>query len=614
MKRWINALRLRLRLLNRQRLRRRHSQRRLGYQEWVAAHDTLGEAEQAALQVRLAALPQRPCIALLMPVCNPPIDFLRQAIASVRAQIYPGWELCIIDEASTDPAVGALLAEAAADPRIRLRHREQSSDSVARSNEALALAEATFVALLDHDDVLGPHALLLMAEALLRFPQAMVVYSDEDRLTKDGLRCDPCFKPDWNPELLLSQDYLGRLVVYRAAHVRTVGAFRAGFEGAQDHDLALRCTEDLAPGQIVHIPHVLYHRRQHASPTAGSTPSKPRALEAGRRAVGEALQRRGVAGTVADDGHGGYAISISPPQPEPEVTLIVPTRDGLTTLPRCFDSLVALTRYRAWRLLIVDNGSVDPAFMAELRRMQADPRVRVRRDDSPFNYAALNNRAVAEVESDFVVLLNDDTEILTPDWLHHLIGWAAQPGVGAVGARLWYPDMTLQHAGVVLGIGDVAGHVHRHLGQADVGFGGRAVVLQNFSAVSAACLAVSRSHYLKAGGMDEKGLAVAFNDVDFCLKLQRLGLRNVWVPLAELKHYESVSRGSDREARRRQRCQHEAAVMRQRWGAQLAADPAYNPNLTLRAEDFALADPPRVDLRSPWFASRPGAVFAGSDR
>lgn len=606
---WIHALKMRLRLLNRQRLRKRHARRGRGYDEWVAGYDSIGPAERAALQARLQALPATPVIAVLMPVYNPPPALLQAAIASVRAQLYPHWELCIADDASTDAAVVQLLQQAtASDSRVRLMRRGANGHIARSSNDALALATAPYVALLDHDDLLREHALLLVAEALVRAPQAEVVYSDEDKLAIDGLRCDPYFKPDWNPELLLAQNYLCHLVTYRTERVRACGGFRVGFEGAQDHDLALRCTEGLAPAQIVHIPHVLYHWRQHAGSTAGRNAAKPYAQEAGLRAVREALARRAMDAQVELDAHGWYAVRLAAPVPEPRVSIIVPTRDGSTTLPRCFDSLVGKTRYGAWELLVIDNGSRDPAFLAELQRMASHPQVRVQRDDSPFNYAALNNRAVSQVDSEFVVLLNDDTEVLSPDWLSQLVGWAAQPGVGAVGARLWYPDGTLQHAGVVLGIGDVAGHAHRDLQRKDAGSKGRAVTLQNFSAVTAACLAVRRDHYLRVGGMDAASLAVAYNDVDFCLKLRQVGLRNVWVPTIELVHHESISRGSDRNAARRERCEREAAVMHRRWQPLLARDPAYNPNLSLDSSDFALAFPPRVNLAQRWFNADAGAA------
>jgi O-antigen biosynthesis protein len=481
-------------------------------------------------------------------------------------------------------------------------HRRPVNGHICRaSNDALALVQTPWVALLDHDDVLREHALLLMAEAIGRWPDAQVLYSDEDKLAIDGTRCDAYFKPDWNPELLLAQNYLCHLVVYRSERMRELGGFRVGFEGAQDHDLALRMTAGLPAAQIVHVPHVLYHWRQHDGSTASRGKAKPYAVEAGLRAVRDHLRHCGVEAEVENDKSGWHRIRPAAPTPPPQVTIVIPTRDGRHTLPRCIRSIRERTRYPNHELLIVDNGSVDPEFLAFLTDLAGSPRCRVMRDDRPFNYAQLNNAAVAAAAGEFVLLLNDDTEVVNADWLDILVGWAVQPGVGAVGARLWYGDHTLQHAGVVLGIGDVAGHAHRHLLREQTGYRGRASLVQDFSAVTAACLLVRRSLYQQVGGLDEAELAVAFNDVDFCLKLRAAGLRNVWTPDAELMHHESVSRGSDREPRHRARYEREVAVMQRRWGALLAHDPAYNPNLTNAGEDFSLAEPPRVSLLRRWF-------------
>lgn len=605
MRQLLHTLRQRIRLLNRQRLRKRQAARGPAYPEWVQAYDSLGEAERLALQARLNVLTNPPVIAVLMPVCNPPPQWLQQAIESVRSQLYPHWRLCIADDASTDPAVTAVLTQAAeSDSRIRLVRWPQHGHVSTALNRALDMADAPHVALLDPDGLLREHALLLVAEALQQWPCAQVVYSDEDKLAIDGTLSSPYFKPDWNPELLLSQNYLRHLVTYRTARVREAGGFRVGYEGAQDHDLALRVTQGLVADQVVHIPHVLYHLRQHdrrsTTLTRGGV-AEPDALQAGLRAVQDHVQRLGLNASVSQDDWGWYALRAAAPQLAPEVTLIVPTRDGRLTLPRCFSSLTRLTSYPNWRLLVVDNGSTDAGFLRTLAQVAEHPRCRVLRDERPFNYSALNNHAVSTADSEYVLLLNDDTEVVAPDWLDQLLGWAALPGVGAVGARLWYADMTLQHAGVVLGIGDVAGHAHRHLLRKEPGYHGRAALLQDFSALTGACLLVRREHYLAVGGLDEAQLGVAYNDVDFCLKLRALGLRNIYVPMAQLMHHESVSRGSDREATKRQRMLREAAVMVERWGPLLARDPAYNPNLSLADEGFRLAFPPRVNLCTRWF-------------
>lgn len=603
MRQLLQALRRRIRLYNRQRLLKRKSANALSYQQWVNDHDSLGERERLALEQRLEALKHPPVISVLLPACDLQPLWLEQAIESVRSQLYPHWQLCMVDHASTHPALSDLLTQAAAsDSRIRWESIPHSDPASNALNRALELADGPYVLLLGHDGLLREHALLLVAEALQQFPSAQVVYSDEDRLTPDGTRDKPYFKCDWDPELLLSQNYLQHLVAYRSHRVRQLGGFAADFGRAQEHDLALRLTQGLQATEVVHIPHVLYHSRESDHSDAHPRgAAQPLLDQSGLRVVQDHTIRLDLNVQVAHSGWGRYALRAAAPERTPEVTLIVPTRDGLHTLPRCFSSLTRLTRYPNWRLLVVDNGSKDTGFLRTLAEIAKHPRCRVLRDDRPFNYSALNNHAVATVSSEFVLLLNDDTEVVSTDWLDQLLAWAEQPGVGAVGARLWYADMTLQHAGVVLGIGTVAGHAHRRLRHQDPGYHGRAALLQNFSAVTAACLLVRREHYLAVGGLDEGELSVAYNDVDFCLKLRQMGLRNVYVPLAELMHHEGVTRGNDREASQRQRMLAEAAVMYRRWGRLLAHDPAYNPNLSLIDESFGLASTPRVNLRTPWF-------------
>jgi GT2 family glycosyltransferase len=297
----------------------------------------------------------------------------------------------------------------------------------------------------------------------------------------------------------------------------------------------------------------------------------------------------------------GIRVRFAMPQPAPLVSIIIPTRNGLDLLRQCVDSIVQRSSYTAFEIVIVDNGSDDPACLAWMRQAAQDPRISVRRDDSPFNFSALNNAAVAEARGEFIALVNNDIEVITPGWLEEMVSLAARPGIGAVGARLWYSDGTLQHGGVITGIGGGAGHAHKRLRRDQPGMMGRAQRLQALSAVTAACLVVRREAYNAVGGLDEEAFVVAFNDIDFCLKLRDSGLRNLWTPFAELYHHESVSRGSDRHPSRKQRFERERAALQARWGAALARDPAYNPNLTLNNENFALADPPRVSLLRPWF-------------
>lgn len=594
-----------IRSLNRRRLRHRRSAQRASYAEWVARHDHIDEALRARLHERLDRIADPPLISILLPTYNPNPEWLRAAVDSVKAQIYPHWQLCIADDASTDAGVGALLDTlSAGEPRLCVVRRQRNGHICAASNSALELASGEFVALLDHDDTLAEHALLLVAEAARRFPRAQLLYSDEDLLGPDGRRESPYFKPDWNPDLGLAQNMICHLAAFRRPLLQEVGGFRVGYEGAQDHDLVLRCVERLAADQIVHIPHVLYHWRSHPASTAGASESKPYASEAGRRAVQDHLDRRGVRAVATTIGAGRYRVQYALADPAPSVSIVIPTRNQVHLLRKCIETLSTITDYPDFELIVVDNGSDDAQALRYIDSLTAHERMRVLRlPMRPFNFSALNNRAVEQAHGDVVVLMNNDIEIVEAGWLREMVSHALRPEVGAVGARLLYPDGTLQHGGVIVGLGSagVASPAFKGLARRAGGHGGRAQLVQSYSAVTAACLAVRKALYRQVGGLDETHLAVAYNDVDFCLKLRDAGYRNVWTPYATLIHHESISRGRDAASANVERFQKEAAWMRQRWGGMLDDDPAYNPNLNSLTADLALAEMPRVSLASAWF-------------
>ncbi|WP_250523157.1 MULTISPECIES: glycosyltransferase family 2 protein [unclassified Caballeronia] len=568
------------------------------YRRWIEQHDAIDDAKRAALRQRCSTLPRQPLISVLVPTYNSDVALLRAMIESVQAQIYPHWELCIADDASTRPDVAETLKDhAARDSRIKIALRKQNGHISEASNSALALATGEFVALLDHDDILPEHALYHVAAAINAHPDARLFYSDEDKLTTDGERIAPYFKSDWNPELFLVQNLFSHLGVYETALVRQAGGFRKGFEGSQDHDLALRCVAIAGHGAVHHIPHVLYHWRIVPGSTAGAGTEKPYALTAGIRAVEEHLARTSVRGTVGQlsSDVGILRVRYAPPSPAPLVSIVIPTRDGVDLLRQCIESIFAKSTYPNFEIIVVDNGSVRPETLAYFNTLRARANVRVSRDDRPFNFSALNNAAVALSGGEFVCLLNNDIEVITPDWLEELVSIAAQPGNGAVGACLWYPNETLQHGGVVLGLGGVAGHMHYKIRRGTFGYFGRAVATQNISVVTAACLVIRKAIYEEVGGLDET-FAVAFNDVDFCIRVREAGYRNVWTPHAELYHHESATRGSDMAPEKFQRFQREVRLMESRWGDTLLRDPAYNPNLSLDTSKapFALADDPRI--------------------
>ncbi|RYF84122.1 MAG: glycosyltransferase family 2 protein [Comamonadaceae bacterium] len=566
------------------------------YARWVQTYDTLDEAAQARIRAVVAQMGsalEPPRISILMPCYNPDPRWLQAAVESVQAQLYPHWELCIADDASPDPGVRAALQRmAAADARIKLVLRERNGHISEASNSALGAVTAPWIALMDHDDVLPPDALFHVAQCIQANPEARLIYSDEDKIGDDGSRSDPYFKPDWNPDLFRSQNMFSHLGVLNTELVRAVGGFRKGLEGSQDWDLVLRCMEHVQPAQIVHIPRVLYHWRIHAQSTAKSMKAKPYAVVAGERALTEHLERTGVRGRAEHVGI-GYRVHYALPDVPPKVSIIIPTRNAQALVRQCVESIQRRSTYPDWEIVLVDNGSDDPAALAYFQQLAQNPRIRVLRDDRPFNYSALNNLAVAQAQGEVLALLNNDIEVLTPGWLEEMVSLALQPGVGAVGARLWYPNRTLQHGGVLLGPGGLAVHANKGLPRGLNGYAGRAALIQTFSAVTAACLVVRKSVYEKAGGLDEAHLAVAYNDVDFCLRLRTLGLRNVWTPYAELVHHESATRGDDFAPQHRERFERERQTMFARWQPVIDHDPAYNPNLRLDSEDLGLAWPPR---------------------
>ncbi|WP_311950698.1 glycosyltransferase family 2 protein [Halomonas piscis] len=561
---------------------------RYSYLTWLKGRRRLS-AEH--VQRVIEKLPRRPLISVLVPVFNPRIEWLRECLNSVLAQHYPHWQLCIADDASSDPAVREVLAEyAERDTRIQLVYRQKNGHICAASNSALALAEGEFVALLDHDDCLSPHALFHVAEALHRYPDAGLLYSDEDKLNEAGERFDPHFKPQWNPDLLLAQNYISHLGVYRTGLVREAGGLREGFEGSHDHDLTLRVSERLTPEQIVHIPHVLYHWRAGEGSTALQSDEKDYTTRAGVAAVREHVQAQ-VPGAEVVEGHFPNTYRVRWPLPEraPLVSLLIPTRDRVEILKPCVDAILERTDYPHLEVLILDNQSSCTATLDYMRDVSSrDDRVRVLRWNEPFNYSAINNYGALYARGEILGLVNNDIEPIHPEWLDEMVRQVCRPGIGCVGAKLYYPNDTIQHGGVILGLGGVAGHAHRFFPRDAAGYCGRLKLVQNLSAVTAACLLVRKAVFEEVGGLNEEHLTIALNDVDLCLKVREAGYRNLWTPYAELYHHESVSRGADDSSAKRARANGEADYMRRTWGRELDNDPAYNPNLTLVHEDFSL--------------------------
>lgn len=569
------------------------------YRHWLKMFSDLDSEDIKIIRQRIVKMKSRPLISIIMPVYDPPEKWLRRAIESVRAQLYPHWELCIADDCSTESYVRKVLEHYSdVDNRIKINWRKTNGHISVSSNSALELASGDFLALLDHDDELAPHALYMVAAALERNPSLDLIYSDEDKIDERGQRFDPYFKPDWNPDLFRGQNMVCHLAVYRTEVLRAVGGFREGFEGSQDWDLALRVTERISASNICHLPYVLYHWRAIANSTATNLSAKPYAITAAVAALNEHLVRTKCHGSVEplEGGHLRVRFSIS--VPFPLVSIIIPTRNGVHLLRQCIESIRSRSSYPNYEILVVDNQSDDPAALGYLTEIEENGIARVLRYDFPFNYSAINNFAAREAKGSFLCLLNNDIEVISSGWLEEMVSHASRPDVGAVGAMLYYPNDLIQHAGVVLGMGGVAGHAYGRSPRGTPGYMNRARLVQNIGAVTGACLLVRASIFREVGGLDAENLPVAFNDVDFCIRVAQCGYRNLWTPFAELYHHESATRGSDETADNKPRFRREHEYMKARWGDLLQRDPAFNPNLSLDRAWPQLATPPRE--AKPW--------------
>lgn len=565
------------------------------YQEWIDSHEPPASL-YPELRERSKTWQHQPLVSIVMPTYNTPEKWLRKVIDSVIGQVYENWEFCIADDCSTKAEVKAVLdSYVAQDPRIKVAYRTTNGHISASSNTALELAVGEFVGLLDHDDELHPLALYCVVELINDHPDAALIYSDEDKISEEGERSDPYFKCDFNYDLFLSQNMISHFGVYKTSIMKEVGGFRTGFEGSQDYDLALRVIDRAGHHTVYHVPRALYHWRMIPESTAAGHEAKPYAHIAAMRALDEHLQRNNInAHTIHAPGTDAFnKVVYALPAVLPSVEIIIPTRDSADLVEQCVESVRNKSSYPNFRITIIDNGSVKQETFDLFARLQEDERIKVVRDDSPFNYSALNNRVALASTAEFVCLMNNDIEVINADWLEEMISVALQPKVGAVGAKLLYPDDTIQHGGVVLGVGGIASHAHKHFPNTMAGYFARARLRNAMSAVTAACLLIRQSIYNEVGGLDEQ-LHVAYNDIDFCLRVRKAGYRNVWTPYAELYHHESATRGAEDTPEKIERFNRESELVRQRWGDLIMNDPYYSPNLTLTADDFSFAWPSRI--------------------
>lgn len=526
-------------------------------------------------------LKYRPLISVLVPVYNVDAKYLRVCIDSILGQSYDNFEICMVDDASTKEETIDVLKEYEKNEKIKIKYRKTNGQISRATNDALEMAKGTFVALVDNDDVLEKDALYEVVKVLNEDKTLDLIYSDEDKIDVDGERRDPHFKPDFSPDTLLSLNYICHLTVIRTSVVREVGGWTVGVEGAQDYDLFLKVTEKTQ--RVCHIPKILYHWRMLPNSTALKLSNKDYAQDNGKKAIEMALKRRGIDARVEKDLKTTYYQVFYKLKKEPMVSILIPMRDQAEVTRVCLESIYKKTRYKNFEIIIINNGSIEKeSFLLFEEFKKKHENFRVIDEDIEFNYSKLNNLAAKKAKGEYLVLLNNDTEIITEDWLSIMVGYGVQPHVGAVGAKLIYPDETLQHAGVILGLGGVASHAYIGASREDVGMYGRLKVPYDYAAVTAACLLVSKKKFEEVNGLEED-LKVAYNDIDFCLKLLKKGYFNVFLPMVEIYHFESKSRGSDLDPDKIERFNSEQKYMWKKWQETLDDDRFYNPNFTKKA-------------------------------
>ena len=553
------------------------------YEEWYKNHKPTMEELQ---RQREAKFDYEPMISILVPVYNTPEEFLKQMIQSVRKQTYGNWELCIANANPANETVAEILRiSSTKDERIKVKDVPENEGIAQNTNAVLAIATGDYIGLLDHDDLLTPDALYEVVKAINENDRPQVLYSDEDKVTMDlSEHFQPHMKPDYNKDLLRSNNYITHFFVAERMLVEEVGGEDGEYNGAQDYDLILKCTER-AKG-IAHIPRILYHWRVHKASTADNPASKMYAFDAGKRAIEDHLKRCGEIGKVSHEKDLGFYRVKYQVQGSPLISIIIPNKDQVESLDKCLES-IEKSSYKNYEIIIVENNSTEDETFAYYKKIESD-KIRIVYWSDEFNYSAINNFGVKHARGDYLLLLNNDVEVIATDWLEELTANCQRKDVGIVGARLYYPDDTIQHAGIVIGIGGVAGALFVGMPRMFTGYLHKAAIQQDLSAVTAACMMVKRSVYEELGGLEEE-LKVAFNDVDFCLRAREKGYLVVYDPNVELYHFESKSRGTEDSKEKIRRFQNEIEYMRSHWLELLKkGDPMYNPNLTLTKWDYSL--------------------------
>ncbi|MFC1929554.1 glycosyltransferase family 2 protein [Chloroflexota bacterium] len=559
------------------------------YLAWISKNEPDTEALERQRQESLS-LRHRPLVSVITPVWNTGEKWLRLTIDSVINQTYDNWELCLVDGGSSMPHVRKVLEEYARKaPRIKVKFLLENKGISGNSNEAISMATGEFIVLLDHDDEMAPFALYECVRLLNEIPETDFIYSDEDKITDTGRRFEPFFKPDWSPDMFLSHIYTRHLGLYRKTIVDIIGGFRMGYDNSQEYDLVLRFIEKTS--RIRHIPKVLYHWRSLIDSAASRAGAKPYdAYVSSRMAIGDYMARNAIKGKVVDGSWPGSYRVVREIIGYPIISIIIPTKDKVDILKRCIESILAKTEYSHYEILIVDNQSTELATHEYYEQIAIRPGIRVLHYDRPFNYSALNNWAVIKAQGEHLLLLNNDTEVISPGWLTAMLEHSQRPEVGVVGAKLLFPYGSIQHCGILLGIGApqgfaVTGHAFTRCAD-DGGYFGRANIVSNYSAVTGACMMMRKRLFKEVGGFDEN-LSYVCNDIDLCLKIRERGYLVVYTPYAVLYHLEAKTRGYSDTAQKLLLSKSEKEYLRARWGPIIdKGDPYYNPNLRLDSGDF----------------------------
>ena len=577
------------------RLHERFEPEEVPYGPWYRAYIPTEETLETQ---RKQKFDYSPLISIAVPAYQTPVEFLRQMIESLIVQTYSNWELCIVNASPDNEEMQKVLAEySAGDSRVRFCNLKENLGIAENTNRAFAMTKGEFVGLLDHDDLLAPNALYEIVKILQDHPQADALYTDEDKVTTElDEHFQPHLKPDFNLDLLRSNNYICHFFVVRKSIVEKAGGFRKEFDGAQDYDFIFRCTENA--GEVLHVPEILYHWRTHKASTADNPASKMYAFEAGKRAIEAHLERTGTEGEVSHTQDLGFYRVKYPVQGKPLVSVIIPNKDEKETLQTCLEMLEKNTGYQNFEIIIVENNSTTDEIFRYYKELSGNRKIHLLRWGKEFNYSAINNFAVAHAKGEYLLFLNNDVKSINPDWLEEMLGVCQRPEVGGVGAKLIYPDNTIQHAGCVIGMGGIAGHMFVDMPADRTGYLHKASLLQDMSAVTAACLLMKKEVFEQAGGFTEE-LAVAFNDVDLCLKVRKNGYLIVYDPYAKLYHMESKTRGAEDSKEKVRRFQTEIEYMRCHWIDILKnGDPCYNKNLSLTKWNYSLKPIPGMETEA----------------